>query len=383
MGKKTYHYRIYPTKKQQHLLHEWLALCCEVYNAAIDERKSAYRMAGGSIGYAHQCAELSGCKEVRPELAQVSSQVLQDVLKRVDLAFQAFFRRVKAGENPGYPRFRSRFRYQSLTFKQFGNSFSFSPDGKLMLSKLGHVKIMLHRPLAGTPKTAIVTRSATGKWYVSILCEDVEPTKPPPSPKRVGADVGLTTFASLSDGTTIENPRFFRKEEKALAQAQRKLAKAQPGSPERKKRRKVMARVHERIRHRRENFIHQQTRRLVSTYGLIALEALSVRNMIKHPTLAKSIADAAWSAFVRVLLGKAEEAGRAVICVNPAYTSQTCSACGHRQEMPLSVRVYACPTCGLVLDRDHNSSLEILQKALHELQAVGRHGGVIPEAPAL
>ena len=193
----------------------------------------------------------------------------------------------------------------------------------------------------------------------------------------MGADVGLKTFAYLSDGTTIANPRFFRREAKQLAKVQRQLAKAEKGSAKRKKRRKVVARVHERIRHRRENFVQQAARRLVNQYGLIALEALIVRNLIKNPKLAQSIADAAWSAFVRALLDKAAEADRTVIRVNPAYTSQTCSACGHRQEMPLSMRIWECERCALMLDRDQNASLNILA------QAVGRHGHVIPKAPAL
>jgi len=374
---KAYRYRIYPTKKQTRLLSQWLALCCEVYNAALQERRDAYRMAGVSLSYAQQCAELPGCKDVRPELATVNSQVLQNVLKRVELAFAAFFRRVQAGEQAGYPRFRSRLRYDSLTFQQYGNSFSFSEDGKLVLSKLGHVKIVLHRPFTGIPKTATVSRTRTGKWHVSIVCDEIEPVQLAPSDKQVGVDVGLKTFAYLSDGTRIENPRFFREEEQHLAKAHRKLSKEAKGSKKREQRRKVVARIHERIGHRRENFIQQEARKLVNTYGVIALEALIVRNMVKNPKLAKSIADAAWSMFVRVLLGKAAEAGREVIRVNPAYTSQTCSGCGHRQAMPLSVRVYECTTCGLMLDRDHNASLTILE------QAVGRHGHVVQEAPAL
>lgn len=374
---KTYRYRIYPTKKQTRLLSQWLALCCEVYNAALQERRDAYRMAGVSLGYAQQCAELPACKDVRPELAAVNSQVLQNVLRRVDLAFAAFFRRVQAGEQAGYPRFRSRLRYDSLTFQQYGNSFSFSGDGKLVLSKLGHVKIVLHRPFKGIPKTATVSRTRTGKWYVSLACDEVEPVQLAPSDKQVGVDVGLTIFAYLSDGTRIENPRFFREEEQPLAKAQRKLSQEAKGSKKREQRRKVVARIHERIGHRRKNFIQQEARKLVNTYGLIALEALIVRNMVKNPKLSKSIADAAWSMFVQALLEKAAEAGREVIRVNPAYTSQSCSGCGHRQAMPLSVRVYECTKCGLILDRDHNASLNILE------QAVGQHGHVVQEASAL
>lgn len=223
MANKAFKYRIYPTKRQQRILTEWLVLCCQVYNAALDERKSAYRMTRISLSYTQQCAELPGCKEVCPELAQVNSQVLQEVVKRVDLAFDAFFQRVKEGKKPGYPRFKSRLRYDSLTFKQYGNSFSLQAGqrgkGTLILSKLGHIKLVLHRPWRGMPRTATVLRSSTGKWYVSISCAEVEPNVLPPSDKVVGADVGLKTFAYLSDGTAIENPRFFREEEKQLAKA--------------------------------------------------------------------------------------------------------------------------------------------------------------------
>jgi putative transposase len=376
---KTYQFRLYPTKKQQTTLNQWLALCCEVYNAALQERRDAYRMAGVSLGYSHQCAELPGCKQVRPELAQINSQVVQDAVKRVDLAFAAFFRRCETGEKPGYPRFRPRFRYDSLTFKQYGNSFSLTGEGKhkgkLILSKIGHVKMVMHRPISGTPKTAVVKRTPTGKWFVSITCEEVEPITLPPCEQQVGIDVGLKYFAYLSTDEHIENPRFFRAEEKALGKAQRKLSKAERGTPHKKKHRRVVTRIHERIKNRRQNFIRQQVARLLKRFGLIAVEALVVRSMVKNPKLAKSIADAAWSMFFTHLTLKAEEAARCVVKVPPASTSQTCSACGQKQNIPLSVRVYECPACGLVIDRDHNASLNILA------QAVGRHGSVIPEAP--
>jgi putative transposase len=386
---KTYLFRLYPTRKQTRTLEEWLHLCCNVYNAALDERKSAYRMAGISLSYEDQCAELPGCREVRPELSEVPSQVLQDVVKRVDLAFAAFFRHIEEGEKPGYPRFKSRFRYHSLTFKQYGNSFHLSPAhkknrGALVLAKLGQIKMVMHRAIKGTPKTAIVKRTPTGKWFVSISVElaekEVQEKRLPVSQEEVGIDVGLKTFAYLSTGEQIANPRFFRAEEAALARAQRKLSAVAKGGKPREHKRKVVARVHERIGNRRKNFIEQEVCKLIKRFGLIAVEALIVRNMVRNPKLAKSIADASWSTFFAHLLCKAEEAGREVVRVNPAYTSQTCSACGHRQPMPLSVRVYECPQCGLVIDRDHNGSINILEEGL---KAVGRHSRVIPEAPGL
>jgi putative transposase len=370
---KTYLFRLYPTRKQTRRLEQWLGLCCEVYNAALDERKSAYRMAGVSLSYEDQCAELPGCKEVRPDLSLVPSQVLQDVVKRVDLAFDAFFRRVEEGEKPGYPRFKPSFRYHSLTFKQYGNSFHVLPGNKknrgaLVLAKVGQVKMVMHQAIKGTPKTAIVKRTPTGKWFVSINAElaekEVQDKHLPPSEEAVGIDVGLRTFAA---------------EEAALARAQRKLAKAPKRSKQREKKRKIVASIHERIANRRKTFIEQEVHQLIQRFGFIAVEALVVRNLIKNPRLAKSIADVSWSMFFTRLLAKAEETGRQVVRVNPAYTSQTCSACGHRQPMPLSVRVYECPHCGLVLHRDHNGSLTILTDAFH---AVGRHSRAIPEAPA-
>lgn len=386
----TYQFRIYPTRKQTQTLEEWLGLCCEVYNAALDERRSAYRMAGVSLSYAHQCAELPECKQVRPELHEVPAQVLQDVVKRVDRAYDDFFRRVENGEVPGYPRFKSRSRYDSMTFKQYGNSFQVQTGNTkkraaLVLAKLGQVKMVMHRAMKGTPKTAVVKRTPTGKWFVSISSEmeeeEVQNKRLPVCPEAVGLDVGLKTFAYLSTGEEIPNPRFFRAEEAALARAQRKLSKARhAGSRQRQKKRKVVARVHERIGNRRKNFIEQEVCKLIKRFGLLAVEALIVRNMVKNPKLAKSIADASWSKFFAHLLCKAEEAGREVVRVNPAYTSQTCSACGHRQALPLSVRVYECPQCGLVIDRDYNGSKNILEEGL---QAVGRHSRVIPEAPGL
>ena len=252
-----------------------------------------------------------------------------------------------------------------------------------MLAKLGHIKMVMHRVMQGTPKTAIVKRTPTGKWFVWISIEmeeeEVQNKRLPACPAPVGIDVGLKTFAYLSTGQAIPNPRFFRTEETALARAQRKLASARhAGSREREKKRKIVARVHERIANHRKNFIEQEVCTLTKRFGLLAVEALVVRNMVKNPKLAKSIADASWSKFFAHLLCKAEEAGREVVRVNPAYTSQTCSACGHRQPMPLSVRVYECPQCGLVIDRDHNGSKNILEEGL---KAVGRHSRVIPEAP--
>ena len=294
-------------------------------------------------------------KQERPSLDTVHSQVLQNVAVRVDLAMKAFFHRCQAGEEPG-SRFKGKGRYDSFTFPQSG--FSITHDNRVCLSKVGAIKMVYHRPIHGKIKTCTIHRTSTGKWYVSFSCE-VEPERLPERSSQVGIDVGLQTFATLSDGTEIENPRFFRKEEKALAKVQRKQSKLDQGTPERRKHRKAVARVHERIGWRRQNFTHQNSRQIVDRFGVICVEDLQVSRMIHNHCLAKSIADASWSAFFSQLTSKAAEAGRQLVKVNPAYTSQTCSRCGHRQKMPLDVRVFSCPCCAVQLDRDLNAALNI------------------------
>jgi putative transposase len=269
-------------------------------------------------------------------------------------------------------RFRGADRYDSFTFPQSG--FQIDGQGKLAASGIGHIKLVLHRPLRGKIKTLTLRRSATGKWYAafSVVCE---PERLPHCPETVGIDVGLTTFATLSTGEEIANPRFFRTEEKALAKVQRKHSTLTKGTPQRRKHRKVLARVHERIAFRRDNFTHQASRNIVNHFGVICVEDLTVQRMMQNHCLAKSIADASWSVFFDKLFSKAEEAGRTAIKVNPAYTSQECSRCHHRQSMPLSERIYHCPCCLLSLDRDLNAARNIL--------GLGLQSRVIPEAPVI
>jgi putative transposase len=288
----------------------------------------------------------------------VHSQVLQNMAVRIDLAFKAFFRRVRAGDKPGYPRFRGAGRYDSFTYPQSGFRMK---DNRIFLSKIGHAKAVVHRPLEGTVKTCMVRRTATGKWFVCFSCE-VDEKPLPESEEAVGVDVGLSFFTATSDGEKVSNPRFFREEEKA--RAQRKLSKLEKGTSGRAKQRKVVAKVHERIRNKRRDFAHRESRKLVNRYGFIAVENLSIERMNKNHCLAKSILDAAWGEFTEKLAYKAEWAGRRFVRVYPAYTSQNCSSCGFRQSLPLSARVYECPNCGLILDRDHNAAKNTLTLGL-------------------
>ncbi len=373
--RKAYQYRIYPTKKQLVRLNETLDECRWLYNHLLEKRKQAYEQEGQTLSCYQQQATYVLLKEQRPSLSTVYSQVLQNVAVRLDLAMKAFFRRVRAhAEEPGFPRFKGKDRYDSITYPQFG--FTLDVQGKLFTSGIGHIKIVLHRKMRGEIKTLTIHRSRTGKWYAcfSVACA---PERLPENATHVGIDVGLKTFATLSNGDEIANPRFFRKEEQALAKVQRKHSHLPQGTPQRRKHRKAVARVHERITWRRENFTHQESRKIVNSYGVICVEDVHVTQMTHTHCLAKSIHDAAWSAFFDQLSCKAEEAGRTVVKVNPAYTSLTCSKCGHRQKMPLRERVFACPCCQLSIDRDHNASLNIL--------ALGLQGiGIQPvEAPVL
>jgi putative transposase len=336
--------------------------CRWLYNYLLAQRKDAFEQSGETLSLYDQHALLPAIKKQRPSLGQVHSQVLQNVAVRIDLAFKAFFRRVKAGGTVGYPRFRGQQRYDSFCYPQAPSGCRLVGD-TLHLSKVGPLKVVLHRPLQGTPKTVCIRRSSTGKWYATFSCE-WEPTPLPVSSEQVGIDVGLSTFATLSNGEEIANPRFFRSEERSLAKANRLLSKQEKGTPQRAKRRKVVARVHERISWRRDNFSHQHSRRIVNRFGLIAVEDLEVNRMMHNHCLSKSISDAAWSGFRSMLSYKAECAGRALIAVNPAYTSQTCSGCGHRlatdKRLGLSERIFDCPDCQLHIDRDLNASLNIL-----------------------
>jgi putative transposase len=367
--------RLYPDRAQERELEATLETCRLVYNSLVNDRKFQYDTAKVSVGRYTQQAYLPKWKNSHPELKVVYSQVLQDVVHRVDLAFKAFFDRVEQGETPGFPRLKGEGQYDSITFTQ-NDSFKVG-DSTIRLAKIGQVKAKLHRKPWGELKTCTVRR-INGKWFACI-CQEVEAELLPPSEEAVGIDVGLKTFAALSNGEFIENPRFFRKEEKALAKAQRKLSKQKRGSKERKKARKVVSRIHERIRNRRHDFVHQTARRLVNRFGVIAVEKLNVKGMVtpitpKNHCLAKSISDASWSQFRSVLTSKAENAGRKVLAVNPAYTSQDCSGCGYRPDgldgrtkKKLSDRWHLCPMCGLSVDRDTNAAINILAVGQHSL----------------
>jgi putative transposase len=406
---KTFQDRLYPTKQQQRLLARQLEECRWLWNTLLAERKQAWEERHETVGYSDQQNALPALKtSVRPTLQEVHSPVEQDVARRLPRAFDTFFRRLKAGETPGYPRYCGAGRYDSLTVPQVSSSCALdATEQRLVVSKVGRIKVLLHRSREGTPKTATIRRTATGNWFVSVSCE-WEPTPSPPVHRDMSLDVGLTVFAMPTEGHPVEHPRFFHTEEQALAKAQRKhqgaldarqavrvtlterIAQARPDLGARqvwqqvsrdadertarreRLRRRVVAPTHERIRWRRCDFAHQGSRRLVNRFDFLAVEELSVRRMMANHTVAKSIHDAVWTQFAAPLACKAAWVGRRMVAVDPAYTSQDCSGCGYRAtDLTLADRICACAHCGLVMDRDRRAAWNILARG-KTLVALGR-----------
>jgi putative transposase len=360
--RKTFKFKLKPTAEQERMLDRALMLCRHVYNAALEERREAWQKCGVSVGYYGQKAELPPIKAAMPEYSEVHCQVLQDVVQRVDRAFQAFFRRVKNGETPGYPRFHGRNRYNSLTYPQFGNGTTLD-NGFLVLSKIGRIAVRWSRPLEGAPKTVTISREADG-WYVCFSCAGIPIQPLPATGQETGIDLGLESFATLANGTMIHNPRCYRKAERRLKTAQRRVSRRKKGSNRRRKAVKLLAKVHLKVKRQRQDFHHKVALRLVQTNDTIYHEDLQTANMVKNHHLAKSIADAGWSQFLNILAAKAAYAGRRVVAVPPAYTSQTCSGCGVIVAKGLSVRGHACPDCGTSLHRDHNAAKNIERAGL-------------------
>ena len=379
--RKTYKYKLYPTPEQERALETVLYRCRTLYNVALEERKTAWERCGVSVSYYQQKAELPDLKAGCPEYAEVNAQVLQDVVLRVERAFQAFFRRVQAGEKPGYPRFQGRNRYHSFTYPQYGGG-AVVDGGMLSLSKIGRVPIRLHRPLEGPPKTVTISREADG-WYACISCADVPANPLPSTGQDTGIDVGVKVFLVTAQGVVFENPRHLRKAERSIAKCQRHVARRKKGSHRRRKAVARLAKAHQDVRRQRADFHHKTALALLRANDTIYLEDLQVANLVRNPTLAKSISDAGWAQFRTILEGKAAYAGRRVIAVHPAYTSQECSGCGALVRKSLSVRTHVCTSCGLVLDRDENAARN-LQWAGQALRGLaGMPAGVNREAPSL
>jgi len=353
---KVFRYRLYPTAAQRQRLDSTLETCRRFYNDCLGERKAAYETEARTIGKVEQLRRVKVHKGNNPFATDIHSHILQVVVADLQKAFDAFFRRVRTGETPGYPRFKGFNRFRSFGLKEYGNGFKI--DGRrLKLSGIGRIAVRWHRDIEGKVKAVRICRRA-GKWYAAFCCE-VESAPLPSSEQEVGIDAGLSSLFVLSNGEHVENPRWYRESQRKLRVLQRAAARKKKGGANRRKAVSTLARSTDHIANQRKDFLNKLACTLVCCFGRIAVEDLSINRMAKG-RFAKSILDAGWGYFRQRLQSKAENAGRTVVLVDPAYTTQDCCQCGHRQKLSLSDRWYSCPECGNSRHRDENAALNVL-----------------------
>ncbi len=354
----TFKFRLYPSKNQERLLEQAIETCRRWYNICLAERKEAWENERRTVGKFEQLAKIKDYRKENQFAAQVHSHVLQVVTTDLDKAFRAFFRRVKAGETAGYPRFRGRGRFDSFGLKEYGNGFKL--DGRrLRIFGIGRIAARWHRPIEGQIKTVRIRKQA-GKWFACFACE-VEPQPLEPTGQEVGIDVGISSLFTTSDGEHVENPKWYRAGQAKLRILQRRVSRRKKGGANRRKAVLALQRHHEHIANCRADFLNKAAFDLVSRYDRIVIEDLQIRNMVRSRYLAKSIQDAGWGRFRKQLAFKAEWAGKLVVAVPPAYTSKTCSRCGSIFEsLTLADRWVRCE-CGLMMDRDENAAHNLLR----------------------
>jgi putative transposase len=361
---KAFLYRLYMNEDQSDKLDNLLDAARKIYNAALEQRIHAWKYQHKSISYYDQANELKYLRREIPEVAQLNTSAAQDVLMRLDKSFKAFFRRVKNGEKPGYPRFKGKERFNSITFHWAGRWSNGTKiiDNRLRIQNIGMVKVKLHRALEGKTNTVTLKR-VCGKWYV-IFSNTVEIEPLPVSHKAVGIDVGLEHFAVTSDAMCIQNPHYLKEGLSVLRRLERSMERKNKGGNNRHKAVGLLAKKHLKISRQRIDYSHKAAKDIVDKYGLIAVEDLPIRNMVHNHHFARSIHDAAWGQFLDILSYKAEWAGREFIRVNPNGTSQICSGCGAVVKKSLFIRIHHCPNCGLSLNRDLNAALNIKRLGL-------------------
>ncbi len=376
---RSFRYRLSPTVRQRAALEVLLGSQCELYNAALEERRGAWKWEHRSVSYVDQCRTLTGLREVRPEILSGGVTVCRGTLRRLDCAFAAFYRRCRAGQTPGYPRFRPRSRWDSLQWED-RKGWRLDPAvHRLHLLGIGGVKVRLHRPIRGTPK-AITVRREGRRWWVTLRCVDVPAQPLPATGRQVGIDLGVRVLVATSDGALLVNDRHAQRAASSLARAQRDLATKQRGSANRRRAVERVAAAHRRVRNRRNDSLHRLSRRLVNDHDLIVHEALGVSKLTRRPKprpdgtggyepngagakagLNRCLHDAGWGTLTSMIAYKAESAGRTVIAVDPRHTSRTCAHCGHRAAGNRRGVVFECQACAHRAHADTNAAINILR----------------------
>jgi putative transposase len=384
--RRTYKFRMRPTARQHVALATCLEAHRELYNAALQERRDAWRHRRAAITYGTQSDQLKDIRRDRADVAIWSFSSQQATLRRLNRAFDGFFRRVKAGAAPGYPRFKGRGRFDSVEWPKDGDGARWHPDtNRVYLRGIGQVKVSAHRQVFGRVKTIQVRREGR-RWVLILSCDDVAVDPLPATGRQVGVDMGIASFATTSDGVHINNPRWGRRAAARLTRAQQSLARAKRGSNNRKRRRETVAARHRKIANQRRDFHHKTARALVASYDLVVVEDLAIANMRRRAKplpdpdepgaflpnraaaktgLNRSISDAAWGQFVSILRAKAEDAGRIWIEVDPKHTSDGCENCGYAARgNRVTQAMFACQACGHTAHADEHAARNILRAGL-------------------
>jgi putative transposase len=354
--KRAYQYRLYPTQKQSKALEQLLMAGSRLYNAGLEHRLICWRQCRKPIWYLDQAADLTAIRTEHPDIGLLNFSACQQVLRRLDRVYREFVKGKR-----GRPRFKPLERFRSLEFR-FGDGSGLTKTGRLRIQNAGEIRIRWHRrlPEGSHIKDLVLTHHRDGKWFVTFRFEVSPPTPPAHTGPAVGIDVGLESFATLSTGEKIENPRWYRKSEQGLQEAQRRYSQH---TSQRNRRR--VSRLHAKAQRQRKDFLHKLSHRMTQEFSLVAVENLNIKEMTSNGEsgLNKSIHDAGWGEFRQMLRYKVERTGSKLVEVNPAYTSQACASCGQLVPKILSLRVHDCPHCGFCCDRDLNAALVILSKA--------------------